>query len=291
VAAETGLGYEVLDEDAMARLEMGGILAVSAGSENPAKMIVLHHSPNPGGTQLALVGKGITFDTGGISIKPREGMEHMKGDMAGAAAVIGAMQAIAQLKIPFNVVGVVPCAENMPGGKAYRPGDVVRFMNGKTAEVISTDAEGRMVLADALVYCIRNLGSPRVVDVATLTGACVIALGHVATGAFANNAEWMSSVKAAADCAGEKVWEMPMFAEYRQLLNSEIADMKNSGGRTAGSITGATFLREFVDDTPWVHLDIAGTGGTENPPAHMAKGPTGVMVRTFVQLAESLAKN
>ncbi len=272
MAEETGLGCEVMDEDALRRLEMGGILAVSAGSDHSARLVVLKHFPNPAGPALALVGKGITFDTGGISIKPREGMEQMKGDMAGAAAVIGAMRAIALLKVRVNVVGVLPCAENMPGGNAYRPGDVVRFMNGKTAEIISTDAEGRMVLADALAYAVRNLAAPRVVDVATLTGACVIALGNVATGALGNDAGLMSAVKAAADSASEKVWELPMFPDYRELIKSEIADMKNSGGRAGGAITGAMFLKEFVDDTPWVHLDIAGTSGTESPPPHLAKG-------------------
>ena len=288
VAADTGLGYDVLDEDAMQRFGMGGILAVSLGSENRARLVVMKHQPNPGGPALALVGKGITFDTGGISIKPRENMHEMKGDMAGAAAVVGAMRAIALLKLPVNVVGLIPCAENMPSGKAYRPGDVIRFMNGKTTEIISTDAEGRMVLADALTYAIRNLGSPRVVDVATLTGACVIALGNAATGAFGNDPEWMQAVRSAADAAGERFWELPLFEEYRPLLKSEIADFKNSGGPRGGAITGAMFLKEFVDDTPWVHLDIAGTASIENPPAHLSKGATGVMVRTFVHLTESL---
>jgi leucyl aminopeptidase len=208
--------------------------------------------------------------------------------MAGAAAVLGAMRAIALSKARVNVVAVVPCAENMPSGKAYRPGDVIRFMNGKTAEIISTDAEGRMVLADALTYAVRNLQSPRVVDVATLTGACVIALGNVATGAFDNNPEWMAELRKAADSAGEKVWEMPLFEDYKPLLKSEIADMKNSGGPKGGAITGAMFLKEFVDDTPWVHLDIAGTASLDTPPAHLVKGATGVMVRTLVHLVESL---
>jgi leucyl aminopeptidase len=290
MAGEVGLGVEVLDEDAMYRLGMGGILAVSVGSENRAHLVVLKHLPNPGEPALALVGKGITFDTGGISIKPAEGMERMKGDMGGAAAVLGAMRAIALLKLPVNVVGLAPCAENMPSGKAFRPGDVVRCMNGKTVEIISTDAEGRMILADALTYAIRNLAAKRVVDVATLTGACIIALGHVASGAMGNNPALMDALKSAAETAGEKVWQMPLYDAYRQQLKSDIADMKNTGGRPGGALTAAIFLKEFVDEAPWVHLDIAGTATAETG-AHLAKGPTGVMVRTFVQLAENLGSN
>jgi leucyl aminopeptidase len=288
MAADVGLGCEILDEDAMYRYNMGGILSVSVGSENRARLIVLKHMPRPGEPALALVGKGITFDTGGISIKPTEGMGAMKGDMAGAAAVIGAMRAIALLEIPVNVVGLAPCAENMPSGKAFRPGDVVRFMNGKTSEIITTDAEGRLVLADALTFAIRNLRSARVVDVATLTGACIIALGHIASGAWTNNADWLASVRAASETSGERIWEMPLFDEYRKQINSDIADMKNSGGRPGGAISAAMFIKEFVDDVPWVHLDIAGTSGSDNA-THLAKGPSGVMVRTFVHLAEKLA--
>jgi leucyl aminopeptidase len=288
MAHEVGLPVEILDEDDMFRLGMGAILAVSVGSENRARLIAIKHMPNPGAPVLALVGKGITFDTGGISIKPTEGMGAMKGDMAGAAAVLGAMRAIALLKLPVNVVGIASCAENMPDGKAYRPGDVVKCMNGKTVEIITTDAEGRLVLADALTYAIRNLHAERVVDVATLTGACVIALGHTTTGAVANNPELMTSLKDAADAAGEYVWELPHHDEYKKQIKSDIADIKNSGGRPGGSITAGLFLREFVEDMPWVHLDIAGTSTAEGT-SSMAKGPTGVMVRTFVRLAESLA--
>jgi leucyl aminopeptidase len=290
MAAEVGLQCEVLDEDAMYRLGMGAILAVSVGSENRAHLVILRHMPNPGEPALALVGKGITFDTGGISIKPAEGMERMKGDMGGAAAVIGAMRAVALLKLPVNVIGLAPCAENMPSGKAFRPGDVVRCMNGKTVEIITTDAEGRMILADALTYATRNLGAKRVVDVATLTGACIISLGHVASGAMGNNPELMDALKGAAASAGEKIWQMPLYDEYRQQLKSDIADMKNTGGRPGGALTAGVFLKEFVDDTPWVHIDIAGTSSGESA-AHMAKGPTGVMVRTFVQLAQNLRDN
>lgn len=288
MATEVGLQIETLDEDAMYRLGMGAILAVSVGSENRARLVVLKHLPNPGAPCLALVGKGITFDTGGISIKPTESMGTMKGDMAGAAAVLGAMRAIALLKIPVNVVGLAVCAENMPDGKAYRPGDVIKCMNGKTVEVITTDAEGRLVLADVLTYAVRNLAAERVVDVATLTGACVIALGHTTTGAVSNNPELMASLCRAADIAGEYVWELPHHDEYKKQIKSDIADLKNSGGRPGGSITAGLFLREFVDETPWVHLDIAGTSTTDGSPG-LAKGPTGVMVRTFVCLAESVA--
>lgn len=290
MAHEVGLPVETLDEDDMFRLGMGAILAVSVGSENRARLVVLKHMPNPGAPVLALVGKGITFDTGGISIKPTEGMGAMKGDMAGAAAVLGAMRAIALLKLPVNVVGLASCAENMPDGKAYRPGDVITCMNGKTVEIITTDAEGRLVLADALTYAIRNLGAERVVDVATLTGACVIALGHATTGALTNNPELMTALKNAADAAGEHVWELPHHDEYKKQIKSDIADIKNSGGRPAGSITAGLFLREFVDETPWVHLDIAGTSTTDGT-SSLAKGATGIMVRTFVQLAESLAND
>jgi leucyl aminopeptidase len=288
IANETGLGIEVLDEDDMFRLSMGAILAVSVGSENRARLIVLKHMPKPGAPTIALIGKGITFDTGGISIKPTEGMGAMKGDMAGAAAVLGAMRAIALLELPVNVLGIASCAENMPDGKAYRPGDVITCMNGKTVEVITTDAEGRLVLADALTYAIRNLGAQRVVDVATLTGACVIALGHTTTAALTDNPELMAALGRAAETAGEYVWELPHHDEYKKQIKSDIADIKNSGGRPGGTITAGLFLREFVDETPWVHLDIAGTS-TSDGSASLAKGPTGVMVRTFVHLAESLA--
>lgn len=289
MAKEVGLGCEVLDEAQMKELEMGAILAVSVGSEQPAQLIVLKHMPNPGAPVLALVGKGVTFDTGGISIKPTEGMGEMKGDMAGAASVIGAMRAIALLKIPVNVIGVAPCAENMPDGKAYRPGDVLRCMNGKTVEIMTTDAEGRLLLADALTYTARNLQAQHLVDIATLTGACVIALGTTTTAAMTNNAPFLASVCAAAETAGERVWELPLFDEYKEQIKSPIADLRNSGGRAGGAITAGKFLQEFVDEVPWVHLDIAGKGSTDTPPAHTAKGATGVMVRTFVELAQHFA--
>jgi leucyl aminopeptidase len=233
------------------------------------------------------VGKGITFDTGGISIKPAEGMEKMKYDMSGGATTIAAMRAIAQLKPAVNVIGIVPATENMPGGRAQRPGDVVRSMAGKTIEVINTDAEGRLVLADALAYA-RKLGATRIVDLATLTGAVSIALGDVNIAIMGNDQAWIDEVIAAGKRAGEKMWQLPLDREYREQIKSDIADIKNIGGRKAGTITAAWFLREFVDETPWAHLDIAGTAWNDSAKPHLAVGPTGVGVRTLVNLAENL---
>ncbi|HKE05874.1 MAG TPA: aminopeptidase, partial [Blastocatellia bacterium] len=231
----------------------------------------------------AIVGKGITFDTGGISIKPSDGMEKMKYDMAGGATTIGAMRAIAQLKPPVKVIGVVPATENMPGGRAQRPGDVVRAMSGKTIEVINTDAEGRLILADAVAYA-RKLGATKIIDLATLTGAVSIALGDVYVALLGTDQAWIDRVLAAGKKAGEKIWQLPLDKEYREQIKSEIADIKNIGGRKAGTITGAYFIREFVEDTPWAHLDIAGTAWNETAKPHLAVGPTGVCLRTLVNL-------
>jgi len=236
---------------------------------------------------VALVGKGITFDTGGISIKPSEGMEKMKYDMAGGATTIAAMRAIAQLKPAVNVIGIVPTTENMPGGRAQRPGDVVRSMAGKTIEVINTDAEGRLILADALAYA-RELGATRIVDLATLTGAVSIALGDVYVAVMGNDADWIARLIAAGKRTGEKIWELPLDREYREQIKSEIADLKNVGGRKAGTITAAYFLREFVGETPWAHLDIAGTAWNDSAKAHLSAGPSGVCVRTLVNLVEGV---
>jgi leucyl aminopeptidase len=233
---------------------------------------------------IALIGKGITFDTGGISIKPAENMGEMKGDMAGGASVIAAMGAIARLKPRVNVLGVVPATENMPSGSATRPGDVLKTMLGKTIEVINTDAEGRLVLADGLAYA-REQGATALVDIATLTGAITITLGNVAYGAMGNDAPLMERVKQAADTAGEKIWELPMWDEYFDLIKSDVADMKNSGGRPAGSITAAMLLREFAEDTPWVHLDIAGVDAYEHEKGVIVKGASGIPVRTLVHFA------
>ncbi|MGH9838441.1 MAG: leucyl aminopeptidase [Blastocatellia bacterium] len=279
-----GLDLEVLEEAEMKDLGMGSLLGVAQGSAEPAKLIVLRYTPKAASDEtIAIVGKGVTFDTGGISIKPSDGMEKMKYDMAGGATTIAAMRAIAQLKPAVNVIGVVPAVENMPGGRAQRPGDVVRSMSGKTIEVINTDAEGRLILCDAISYA-RKLGATKIVDLATLTGAVSIALGDVYVAVLGNNQEWIDEVIAASRRAGEKLWQLPLTSEYREQIKSDIADIKNVGGRKAGTITAAYFLREFVDDVPWAHLDIAGTAWNENGKPHLAVGPTGVCVRTLVSL-------
>jgi leucyl aminopeptidase len=286
MASAHGLECEVLDTEAMTRLGMGALLGVAQGSSNPPFLIVIKYRPaNPsGGSHLALVGKGVTFDTGGISIKPADGMEKMKYDMAGAAAAIGAMQAIAQLKPGIPVTAYVPTVENMINGNAQRPGDIVTSLAGKTIEVLNTDAEGRLILADALTYANRN-GATHIVDAATLTGAIGVALGHHNMGAFTNNEAFLSRFMAAARAAGEKAWQLPMDEEYKDYLKSAFADLPNIGGRPGGSITAAWFLREFADPTPWVHLDIASTAWLDEGKAWLSKGPTGVAVRSFVQLA------
>src|SRR5262245_57962196 len=284
VAKAYGLEIDVLDDARMKELGMGAFLGVAQGSAEPAKIIVLTYSPKKVSKEtIAIVGKGITFDTGGISIKPSDGMEKMKYDMAGGATTIGAMRAIAQLKPAVKVIGVIPTTENMPGGRAQRPGDVVRAMTGKTIEVINTDAEGRLILADAVAYA-RKLGATKIVDLATLTGAVSIALGDIYVALLGSDQAWVDQVLAAGKKAGEKIWQLPLDKEYREQIKSEIADIKNIGGRKAGTITGAYFIREFVEDTPWAHLDIAGTAWNENAKPHLAVGPTGVSLRTLVNL-------
>lgn len=285
-AKETGLELDVLDEERCRKEGMGSFLSVAQGSAQPPKFIVLRHNGNAGSKELlALVGKGITFDTGGISIKPAERLEEMKYDMSGAAAVIASMRAIAKLKLKINVVGIAPATENMPGGRATKPGDIFTAMNGKTIEVINTDAEGRLILADALCYA-NKLGATKIIDTATLTGACVIALGHTASAAVSNNDELVQQFLAAAKSTGERYWQMPLYDEYGDLMKSDIADLKNTGGRPAGTLTASAFLKAFVDDTPWVHLDIAGTAYLDGESPWQAKGPTGVPVRAFVAFAE-----
>ena len=287
MAVEFGLACEVLDRDEMTRMGMGSLLGVAQGSAEPPVLIVLRYRPSNGeadGSHLGLVGKGVTFDTGGISIKPADGMEKMKYDMAGGAAMIGAMRAIAQLKPPIPVTAFVPCVENMPGSRAQRPGDIVTAMSGKTIEVINTDAEGRLILADALVYA-RRQGCTHLVDAATLTGAVVVALGHLNVGLFANNDGMRDRVLAAAKAEGERMWNMPLEDDYKDYLKSAFADVANVGGRWGGAITAAMFLKEFAEDTPWVHLDIAGTAWLDDAKPFAAKGPTGVPVRTLVRLA------
>jgi len=282
VAQDYGLECQVLEQEDMERLGMGALLGVARGSKQRPKFIVLSYKGgDPSKSTLGLIGKGITFDSGGISIKPSEGMGDMKGDMAGGAAVIAAMRAIGELKPKVNVTALVPATENLPDGAAIKPGDILRAMNGKTIEVVTTDAEGRLILADALCYA-RELGLSPLVDVATLTGACHIALGDFCTGAFGNNQEVVDKVIKAGEEAGECIWQMPMYEEYKELNKSDVADIKNSGGRWGGAITGAQFLAEFVGETPWVHLDIAGTSRAEKDRTYLVKGATGVAVRTLV---------
>jgi leucyl aminopeptidase len=277
---------EVLDEQQIEKLGMGLLLGVARGSSEPPRLIVFRHDP-PGAPEtpvLGLVGKGITFDTGGISIKPADGMERMKDDMAGGAAVACAMRAIALLEAPVRVIGVVPTTENMPGGRAIKPGDILKSAAGKTVEVINTDAEGRLILGDGLWYA-RQLGATHLVDVATLTGAVVVALGKITSGLFGTPPEWVDRVRKVADRAGDRVWPMPIFDEYKDQLKSEIADFTNTGGRPAGSITAAMFLKEFTGGLPWAHIDIAGTAWADEPRPFLPKGASGVAVRTLAELA------
>jgi len=290
-AKGSGLDLKVLEMDDMRRLKMGALLAVARGSEEPAKMIVLRYNGGrKGGPMLALVGKGITFDSGGISIKPAQNMEMMKSDMGGGAAVVGAMLAIADLKPKINVIGIVPTTENMPSGKAIKPGDVVTGSGGKTIEIINTDAEGRLILSDGITYAV-NEGATHIVDIATLTGSIMRTLGPIAIGAFSNDRKLMDQVRRAADLAGERVWELPTWADYDGLIESEIADIKNSTVPWAGATTAALFLREFVDGRPWVHLDIAGSAWNDAPELRtVPKGPTGSGVRVMAHLAELLAE-
>jgi leucyl aminopeptidase len=291
IADEHGLEAIILDSPQMEELGMGGLLGVARGSAEPPKFIVLRYKgdvANPG-NNLGLVGKGVTFDTGGISLKGAAGMGEMKSDMAGAASVISAMKAIAQIKPKLNVTAIAAATENMPGGSAMKPGDVLHTMSGKTVEVENTDAEGRLILADALAYA-RQEGLVRLVDVATLTGAIITTLGDICTGAFTNNHELLDSVIQAGGASGERIWQLPMYEEYKEQNKSQVADVKNTGGRKAGSIAAAQFLAEFIDDTPWVHLDIAGTSMSDKESGYQIKGATGVPVRSLVNLAMALAE-
>ena len=286
IAAEGGVSVDILDEKQIADLGMGLLLGVARGSSEPPRLMVFRHDP-PGAPKtpvLGLVGKGITFDTGGISIKPADGMERMKDDMAGGAAVACAMRAIGLLKAPMRVIGVVPTTENMPGGRAIKPGDILKSAQGTTIEVINTDAEGRLILGDGLWYA-RQLGATHLVDIATLTGAVVVALGKITSGLYGGPDGFVKTVERVANAAGDRVWPMPMFDEYKDQLKSDIADMVNTGGRPAGSITAAMFLKEFTGGLPWVHLDIAGTAWAEESRPYLPKGPSGVAVRTLAALA------
>jgi len=289
IASKRNLGFNVLDSNDIEMMGMGALLGVSKGSNEPPKLIILSYKGDADShNTIGFIGKGITFDSGGISIKPAEGLAEMKDDMAGGAAVIAALDAIAQLKPKVNVVAIVPATENLPSGTALKPGDVLKAMNGKTIEVISTDAEGRLILADALSYAVKQGLSP-LVDLATLTGACRIALGTAYSGAFGNNQGLMDKILKAASKTGERLWQLPMPEEYKEQNKSQIADIKNTGDRYGGAITAALFLSEFVGNAPWVHIDIAGTASSSKESGYTIKGATGVGVRTLVELALLLA--
>jgi len=288
VAKEAGLYCEILDQAQLEAEKMGSLLGVAQGSDRPPRVAVLKHLKGGDKPTLALVGKGVTFDSGGLSLKTSEGMKTMKCDMAGAATVLGAMSAIGRLNLPVNVIGYMGLVENMVSGNSYKLGDVLTARNGVTIEVLNTDAEGRLVLADVLSYAADN-GADRIIDLATLTGACVVALGEEVTGIFSNNDDWSSQVQAAAKTTGEDAWPMPMFAAFSEQLKSNVADVKNIGTRWGGAITAAKFLEKFVDETPWIHLDIAGPAFASSNSAHREGGGTGCMVRTLVRVAENLA--
>jgi len=290
IAEKYKLEVEVFEREEIKKMGMGAFLGVAQGSHQPPKFIVMKYK----GTEskdfdIALIGKGLTFDSGGISLKPAEKMGDMKGDMAGGASVIGAMGAIGQLKPKVNVMAIIAATENMPGGSALKPADVLTAMNGKTIEVDNTDAEGRLTLADALSYANKQ-GVKRIVDIATLTGGCVVALGDVTTGAFTNNQELLGAVIKAGEAVGDKIWQLPLFEEYKEQNKSTIADIKNSGGRPASPITAALFVGEFAGETPWVHLDIAGTSDIDKNRGYYTKGATGVPARTLIKLVLSLSK-
>ena len=290
MCAEVGLKCEVYGADKIKEMKMGAFWSVAQGSDEPPALIVMTYEPAgaPAKPVLGLVGKGITFDTGGISIKPADGMEKMKYDMAGGATMIGAMRAIALLKPKVKVIGIVCATENMPSGKAQKPGDVQIAMSGKSIEIINTDAEGRLVLADGLYYA-RQLGCTHLVDAATLTGAVVVALGYNNAGVFANDDDMYTRFQSANAKAGEKMWRLPLDDEYKEQIRSSIADIMNTGGRWGGAITAAMFLKEFAEDTPWIHLDIAGTAWMEDQKPWIAKGPSGIALRSLVEFVKSFA--
>ena len=282
LAQRHGFGVTILDKAAIIKEKMGALLSVAQGSAEEPRFIALEYK-GADTAPIVLIGKGVTFDTGGISIKPAQNMEDMKYDMSGAAAVLGTFETLGRLKPKVHVVGLIPSTENMPSGTAVKPGDVITSHLGKTIEVINTDAEGRLILCDALSYA-RRYNPAAVVDIATLTGAIVVALGHSAAGVMGTDEKLVEEVRQAGERAGERVWELPLWDDYRDLMKSDIADLKNSGGRPAGSISAGWFLREFVDGFPWAHLDIAGTAYTERDEATRVKGPTGIGVRLFTEL-------
>jgi leucyl aminopeptidase len=287
VAKEAGLKCTVYGKREIERMKMGGLLAVNRGSDEEPRFIVLEYAPRKAKKHVALVGKGITFDSGGISIKPADRMEEMKFDMCGAAAVIGTMQAAARLELPVRITGCIPSTDNLPSGSAYKPGDIITMMNGKTVEIVNTDAEGRMILGDALHYA-SNLKPDHLIDYATLTGACVVALAAEAAGLFSNDDELAQKLIDCGERVGERLWRLPEWDEYKELIRSEWADMKNSGGRWGGAITAAVFLKEFVDCPSWAHLDIAGTAYAEHENAREARGATGAGVRVTLAFLQSL---
>ena len=290
MAKSAGLSVEVLDEKKIAELKMGALLSVAQGSVEPPRMIVITYNPpapKPGAPVIGLIGKAVTFDTGGISIKPADGMEKMKYDMAGGATMIGVMRALAALKPSVKVICVVPSTENMPGGRAQKPGDIQTAMSGKTIEVLNTDAEGRLILADGVHYA-RQLGATHLVDAATLTGAIVVALAGVNVGVFGSDQPFTDKLLASAKAVGEKMWQMPIDDEYREFIKGTVADIQNIGsGKGGGAVTGAMFIKEFAGDSPWIHLDIAGTAWNDDAKPWLAKGPTGVALRTLVHLVMS----
>src|SRR5580692_8945483 len=291
MAKQAGLAVDILDEKRIADLKMGALLSVAQGGPEPPRMIVVTYTPanpKPGAPVIGLVGKAVTFDTGGISIKPADGMEKMKYDMAGGATMLGIMRAVAALKPNVKVICVVPATENMPGGTAQKPGDIQTAMSGKTIEVLNTDAEGRLILADGIHYA-KQLGATHLVDAATLTGAIVVALANINVGVFSGaDQAWTDKLLDSAKAVGEKMWQMPMDDEYREFIKGSFADIQNIGsGKGGGSITGAWFIREFAGDTPWIHLDIAGTAWNDDAKPWLAKGPTGIALRTLVNLAMS----
>jgi leucyl aminopeptidase len=288
IAREFGLRLQVLERSHMGRLGMGGLLGVASGSAQPPKFIIVEYRKGGKKPFIALVGKTVTFDSGGISIKPSENMDRMKDDMSGGAAVLGAVRAAAALKLPLNIVGLLPATENMPGGSAYKPGDVLRTLSGQTIEIINTDAEGRLILSDALAYACRYKPAA-VVDIATLTGACRIALGQEASGMLGTDEKLKQKIREAGEKTGERVWEMPLWEAYYDQIKSDIADMKNTGGRDGGVITAAALLSKFVRDYPWVHLDIAATAWTEKDRPYTPKGATGIGVRLLTQFLRACA--
>ena len=290
IAKRHGMKVTVLGRAEMEKEGMGSFLAVAQGTPQEPRLIVLEHRRGAkGGRPLVLVGKGLCFDSGGISIKPAQGMEHMKFDMSGAGGVLGAMEAVGRLGLALDVVGLVGSTTNMPSGTAVKPGDVVRASNGRYIEIINTDAEGRLVLADVLAYA-KRFEPAAVVDAATLTGACVVALGNIATGVLGNDDALLSEIEGAAARAAEPGWRLPLWDDYRDLIKSDVADVKNSGGRAAGTITAALFLKDFAEGYPWVHLDVAGTAYSESDLVSLPRGPTGTPVGTFVEFVRGRAR-